>query len=199
VDDAAELEKVYRQEATRIRAMLAARLGDIGLAEELVHDAFVEALEHWPGEGLPPSPGGWLATTAWRKALDRLRRDRAGQEELALLAVTDAAQAGRGGHAEDPLDVAALDGRENSGAAARPVPLRDGRARLRARVGIQRQVTRRSRSHPRWEYPVVRSRPRRSRRVFVSLNWSRSDRPFPSEHASRRLVMPSGRPEGTQP
>ena len=94
--------------------MLAARLGDIGLAEELVHDAFVEALEHWPGEGLPPNPGGWLATTAWRKALDRLRRDRAGQEKLALLAVTDAAQAGRGDRVEDPFDTAALDGRENS-------------------------------------------------------------------------------------
>ena len=93
--------------------MLAARLGDIGLAEELVHDAFVEALEHWPGEGLPPNPGGWLATTAWRKALDRLRRDRAGQEKLALLAVTDAAQAGRGDRVEDPLDAAAPDGREN--------------------------------------------------------------------------------------
>jgi len=93
--------------------MLAARLGDIGLAEELVHDAFVEALEHWPGEGLPPNPGGWLATTAWRKALDRLRRDRAGQEKLALLAVTDAAQAGRGDRVEDPFDTAALDGREN--------------------------------------------------------------------------------------
>ena len=94
--------------------MLAARLGDIGLAEELVHDAFVEALEHWPGEGLPPNPGGWLATPAWRKALDRLRRDRAGQEKLALLAVTDAAQAGRGDRVEDPFDTAALDGRENS-------------------------------------------------------------------------------------
>ena len=94
--------------------MLAARLGDIGLAEELVHDAFVEALEHWPREGLPPNPGGWLATTAWRKALDRLRRDRAGQEKLALLAVTDAAQAGRGDRVEDPFDTAALDGRENS-------------------------------------------------------------------------------------
>ena len=89
MDGAAELEKIYRQEATRIRAMLAARLGDVGLAEELVQDAFVEALEHWPSEGLPPNPGGWLATTARRKAIDRLRRDRAGQAKLALLAVTD--------------------------------------------------------------------------------------------------------------
>jgi predicted RNA polymerase sigma factor len=113
VGDAAELEKVYRQEATRIRAMLAARLGDVGLAEELVHDAFIEALEHWPGEGLPPNPGGWLATTAWRKALDRLRRDRAGQEKLALLAVTDAARPGPPGYPEPFL--AAGGGQENSG------------------------------------------------------------------------------------
>jgi RNA polymerase sigma-70 factor (ECF subfamily) len=83
-----ELERVYREEATRIRASLAARLGDVGLAEELVQDAFIEALEHWPAEGMPPNPGGWLATTARRKAIDRLRRDRAGQEKLALLAAT---------------------------------------------------------------------------------------------------------------
>ena len=68
--------------------MLARRLGDVGLAEELVQDAFVEALEHWQAGGVPPNPGGWLATTAWRKALDRQRRAKAGREKLALLAVT---------------------------------------------------------------------------------------------------------------
>ena len=83
------LEQVYREEATRIRASLAARLGDVGLAEEVVQDAFVEALEHWPTGGLPPNPGGWLATAARRKAVDRLRRARAGEEKLALLAATD--------------------------------------------------------------------------------------------------------------
>src|SRR5215470_8861493 len=88
VDRADELEKAYRREATRIRAALAARLGDVGLAEELVQDAFVEALEHWSTEGVPPNPGGWLATTARRKAVDRLRRERAGLQKLALLAVT---------------------------------------------------------------------------------------------------------------
>ena len=87
---AGDLERIYRQEATQIRAALAARLGDVGLAEELVQDAFIEALEHWPADGVPPNPGGWLATTARRKAIDRFRRDRAGQEKLALLAVTGA-------------------------------------------------------------------------------------------------------------
>jgi RNA polymerase sigma factor (sigma-70 family) len=86
VRDQAELEAVYRAEARRIRAALATRLGDVALAEEAVQDAFVEALEHWRGADLPPNPGGWLATTARRKAIDRLRRARAGEEKLALLA-----------------------------------------------------------------------------------------------------------------
>jgi len=86
--DAAELERTYRAEATRLRATLARRLGDVGLAEELVQDAFVEALEHWQAYGPPANPGGWLTTTAWRKAIDRQRRAKAGREKLALLAVT---------------------------------------------------------------------------------------------------------------
>jgi RNA polymerase sigma factor (sigma-70 family) len=86
--DAAELERVYREEATRIRAALAARLGDVGLAEDAVQDAFIEAIEHWGDGGAPPNCGGWLATTARRKAIDRLRRARAGQQKLALLAAT---------------------------------------------------------------------------------------------------------------
>jgi RNA polymerase sigma-70 factor (ECF subfamily) len=97
VDGAGELEQVYRAEATRIRAALAARLGDVGLAEELVQEAFIEALEHWRAEGVPPNPGGWLATTARRKAIDRLRRERSGREKLALLAVTQARGASPGG------------------------------------------------------------------------------------------------------
>ena len=87
--DVDELERAYREEATRVRATLARRLGDVGLAEELVQDAFVEALEHWQADGVPPNPGGWLTTTAWHKAIDRQRRARAGREKLALLAVTE--------------------------------------------------------------------------------------------------------------
>jgi RNA polymerase sigma factor (sigma-70 family) len=86
--DAAALERVYHAEATRIRAALAARFGDVGLAEDAVQDAFVEAIEHWRDGEIPANCGGWLATTARRKAIDRLRRARAGQEKLALLAVT---------------------------------------------------------------------------------------------------------------
>jgi RNA polymerase sigma-70 factor (ECF subfamily) len=97
VDGAGELEQVYREEATRIRASLAARLGDVGLAEELVQDAFIEALEHWRAEGVPPNPGGWLATTARRKAIDRLRRERTGRQKLALLAAAESRRAGPGG------------------------------------------------------------------------------------------------------
>src|ERR1700761_4195742 len=84
------LERAYREEASRIRAALAARTGDVGLAEDAVQEAFIEAIEHWPRDGVPASPGGWLATTARRKALDRLRRDRVGADKLALLAATEA-------------------------------------------------------------------------------------------------------------
>jgi RNA polymerase sigma factor (sigma-70 family) len=91
--DAAQLERVYHEEATRIRAALAVRLGDVGLAEDAVQDAFIEAIEHWRDGQIPPNCGGWLATTARRKAIDRLRRARVGAEKLALLAATEAATA----------------------------------------------------------------------------------------------------------
>jgi len=50
-------------------------LGDIGLAEEAVQDAFAVALERWPRDGLPPSPTGWIVTTARNRAIDRVRRE----------------------------------------------------------------------------------------------------------------------------
>jgi RNA polymerase sigma-70 factor (ECF subfamily) len=84
------LERAYRDEATRIRAALAARTGDVGLAEDAVQDAFIEAIEHWPRDGVPANPGGWLATTSRRKATDRLRRDRVGADKLTLLGATEA-------------------------------------------------------------------------------------------------------------
>jgi RNA polymerase sigma factor (sigma-70 family) len=103
--DTGELERAYRAEATRLRATLARRLGDVGLAEELVQDAFVEALEHWQTDGVPANPGGWLTTTAWRKALDRQRRAKVGREKLALLAISqDRAGAPAGGASEQADD-----------------------------------------------------------------------------------------------
>jgi RNA polymerase sigma factor (sigma-70 family) len=91
-----ELERVYRSEATRIRAALARRIGDAALAEDLVQDAFAEAAAHWPVDGVPPNPGGWLATTARRRGIDRLRHAQTGREKLRLLAADAAATNGSG-------------------------------------------------------------------------------------------------------
>ncbi len=100
--DGPKLERIYRAEAPRITAALAARTGDVGLAADAVQDAFVEAIEHWR-DGPPPNPGGWLATTARRKAIDRLRRARAGEEKLALLAVTEPGLAAEADETDDEL------------------------------------------------------------------------------------------------
>jgi RNA polymerase sigma-70 factor, ECF subfamily len=71
----AEIESVFRECSGRAIATLARRFGDLGLAEEVVQDAFIQALDHWPREGLPASPPGWIITTAHRAALDRVRRE----------------------------------------------------------------------------------------------------------------------------
>jgi predicted RNA polymerase sigma factor len=56
-------------------AALVRLTGDIALAEEAVQDAFTTALERWPADGVPPSPAGWIITTARNRAIDRLRRE----------------------------------------------------------------------------------------------------------------------------
>jgi RNA polymerase sigma-70 factor, ECF subfamily len=71
----AEIERVFRQEHGRAVAVLVRRFGDIDVAEEAVQDAFAEAVRRWPSAGLPPSPAGWIITTARNRAIDRLRRD----------------------------------------------------------------------------------------------------------------------------
>jgi RNA polymerase sigma factor (sigma-70 family) len=75
VVDAAEIERVFRAESGRAVASLIRVLGDIDLAEEAVQDAFVAALQRWPEAGLPPSPAGWIITTARNRAIDRIRRE----------------------------------------------------------------------------------------------------------------------------
>ena len=79
------LAEVFRDEAGRLTAALVRRLGDFDLAEELVQDSLLVALEHWPREGVPDRPGAWLMTTARRLAVDRWRRQQRYQEKLALL------------------------------------------------------------------------------------------------------------------
>jgi len=60
-------------------------LGDFDLAEELVQEALLEAVEHWPADGIPQKPGAWLLTTARRKAADRFRRQARYREKLVQL------------------------------------------------------------------------------------------------------------------
>ena len=58
-------------------AVLIRHVGDFDLAEEALQDAFAAAAATWPRDGVPENPGGWLATTAKRRAIDRIRRGQA--------------------------------------------------------------------------------------------------------------------------
>ncbi|HXV71328.1 MAG TPA: RNA polymerase sigma factor [Acidimicrobiia bacterium] len=71
----AEIEKVFKEESGRAVATLVRRFGDIDIAEEAVQEAFIEAFKRWPADGLPPSPAGWIITTARNRAIDNLRRE----------------------------------------------------------------------------------------------------------------------------
>ncbi len=74
---AGALERAYRDERAAVLATITRRLGgDLALAEDVVQDAFVAAAVDWDRRGAPERPGAWLTTTAWRKALDRLRHER---------------------------------------------------------------------------------------------------------------------------
>jgi RNA polymerase sigma-70 factor, ECF subfamily len=81
------IEQTFRLEFGRAVATLIRLFGDIDLAEEAVQQAFVVALEHWPEAGVPPNPGGWIVTTARRKAIDRLRRESSRQDRQAQAAL----------------------------------------------------------------------------------------------------------------
>jgi len=73
--DTAGIERVFREEYARAVAVLVRHFGDIDVAEEAVQDAFAVAVERWPSAGAPPSPAGWIITTARNRAIDRLRRE----------------------------------------------------------------------------------------------------------------------------
>ena len=66
---------MFRAEHGRAVAVLVRVFGDIDIAEEAVADAFTAAVQRWPADGLPPSPAGWIITTARNRAIDRLRRE----------------------------------------------------------------------------------------------------------------------------
>jgi RNA polymerase sigma-70 factor, ECF subfamily len=70
-----DIERVFRAESGRTVATLVRYFGDIDVAQEAVQDAFAKALETWPSTGLPPSPAGWIITTAKRRGIDRIRRE----------------------------------------------------------------------------------------------------------------------------
>lgn len=80
-----DLDRLFREEHGRVVATLTRYLGSIDLAEDAASEAYVVALETWPRDGIPPNPGGWLTTTARRRAIDRLRREgrRPDKEEAA--------------------------------------------------------------------------------------------------------------------
>ena len=74
-DPEADIARVFRQEYGRAVAVLTRVLGDIDTAEDAVQDAFTLAVRHWPSTGVPPSPAGWIITTARNRAIDGLRRE----------------------------------------------------------------------------------------------------------------------------
>jgi RNA polymerase sigma factor (sigma-70 family) len=100
----AAIETVIRLESSRLIAGLARYAGgDIGVAEELAQDAVVAALEQWPGQGVPASPGAWLMTVAKRRAIDQFRRNRELERKYAQIGRALEAEAGAGVAAPDRL------------------------------------------------------------------------------------------------
>jgi RNA polymerase sigma-70 factor (ECF subfamily) len=82
-----DIERVFREEYGRAVAVLVRAFGDIDLAEEAVQDAFAVALERWPSTGMPPSPAGWIITTARNRAIDRFRREASREDRHAQAAM----------------------------------------------------------------------------------------------------------------
>ncbi|WP_410670158.1 RNA polymerase sigma factor [Amycolatopsis sp. cmx-4-68] len=87
------VEDVFTAEYGRAVSVLMRVFGNIDVAEEAVQDAFAEAVRRWPAAGLPPSPAGWIITTARNRAIDRLRREAAREDKHAQAALLHAAAA----------------------------------------------------------------------------------------------------------
>jgi RNA polymerase sigma-70 factor (ECF subfamily) len=87
---ASEIARVFREEHGRAVAVLVRVFGDIDVAEDAVQEAFAAAVARWPAAGLPPSPAGWIITTARNKAIDRLRREASREDRHAQAALLHA-------------------------------------------------------------------------------------------------------------
>jgi RNA polymerase sigma-70 factor, ECF subfamily len=87
---AAEIEGIFRAEYGRAVAVLTRVFGDLDTAEDAVQDAFAVAVQRWPADGLPPSPAGWIITTARNRAIDRLRREASREDRHAQAALLHA-------------------------------------------------------------------------------------------------------------
>jgi RNA polymerase sigma-70 factor (ECF subfamily) len=94
------LERVFRDQWGYVLAALIGFLGDFDLAEEAAQEAFAIAAERWPRDGIPSAPGSWLITTARRRAIDRIRRQRVLEAKTRLLEVREAEDA----FEEDAMD-----------------------------------------------------------------------------------------------
>jgi len=106
VVDGSEIERVFREEYGRAVAVLVRAFGDIDLAEEAVQDAFAVAVARWPSTGMPPSPAGWIITTARNRAIDRFRREASREDrhaQAALLLEGEGESAGEGPVRDDVL------------------------------------------------------------------------------------------------
>jgi len=90
--DGTTIARVFREEHGRAVASLVRVFGDIDVAEEAVQDAFATAVQRWPETGLPPSPAGWIITTARRRAIDRIRRESSRADKHARAALLAAAE-----------------------------------------------------------------------------------------------------------
>jgi RNA polymerase sigma-70 factor (ECF subfamily) len=102
--DAPAIERVFREEYGRAVAVLVRVFDDIDLAEESVQEAFAVAVQRWPSAGMPPSPAGWIITTARNRAIDRLRREASRDDRHAQAQLLHASS-------EAPQEVAVSDDR----------------------------------------------------------------------------------------
>jgi len=86
--DEAAMGRIFRDNSGRSVATLIRVFGDIDVAEDAVQEAYAVALSKWPRDGPPPNPGGWITTTARKRAIDRLRRESRERELLGRMAVS---------------------------------------------------------------------------------------------------------------